>query len=219
MITTVIFDMNGVITDDEECHEMATQKAFEQVGLVVTQEMYRKFCLGRTDVAAFKDLMETYHIQNVGYKDLIAVKTGIYLDLIRHDLKIYPGVVDLIDRLHKKYVLALTTSSTFNEAQTVIDTLKLRDKFKVVVTSEDVVQGKPDPEPYFLTAEKLGVDCKACLVIEDSENGVNSAKAAGMACIAITNSEKKDKLILADLIVDDYSAITDDVIRHITITQ
>ncbi len=207
--------MNGVITDDEECHELATKKAFEQVGLEITPEIYRKFCLGRTDVAAFKELIEIYSLYNVKHRSVIANKTKIYLDLIRNDLKIYPGVVPLIRRLHEKYVLALTTSSTFGEANTVVEKLKLQDKFKTIITSEDVVHGKPHPEPYLLTAKKLGVDCKSCLVIEDSENGVRSAKAAGMTCIAITNSENRNKLLLADQIVDDYSEITNEFIQYI----
>ena len=207
--------MNGVITDDEECHESATKKAFEGVGLTITPEIYRKFCLGRTDMTAFKELMEIYDIKDGNRESLIDIKTKIYLDLIRKNLKIYPGVVALLNRLYKKYTLALTTSSTFSEAQTVVDKLKLQHKFKVIVTSEDVVRGKPDPEPYLLTAEKLGVDRRACLVIEDSENGIRSAKGAGMKCVAITNSEKRDKLGLADQIVDRYSEITDEFIRHI----
>jgi HAD superfamily hydrolase (TIGR01509 family) len=215
MITTVIFDMNGVITDDEECHELATKRAFEQVGLDITPEIYRRFCLGRTDLAAFKELIEIYSLYKVKLEQIITDKTKIYLDLIRHELKIYPEVVDLIDRLNENYTLALTTSSTLSEAQTVINKLKLQDKFRVVITSQDVVFGKPHPEPYLLTAKKLGVDPRACLVIEDSENGVRSAKAAGMKCVAITNSEKRDKLMLADQIVDRFSEITDAFIRQI----
>lgn len=215
MITTVIFDMNGVITDDEECHELATKRAFEQVGLDITPEIYRRFCLGRTDLAAFKELIEIYSLYKVKLEQIIADKTKIYLDLIRHELKIYPEVVDLIDRLNENYTLALTTSSTLSEAQTVINKLKLQDKFRVVITSQDVVFGKPHPEPYLLTAKKLGVDPRACLVIEDSENGVRSAKATGMKCVAITNSEKRDKLMLADQIVDRFSEITDAFIRQI----
>lgn len=215
MITTIIFDMNGVITDDKDCHESATKAAFEQVGLEVTAEIYRKFCLGRTDVAAFRDLIESYQIQNAKSEDLIVAKTHRYLELVKDNLKIYPGVIALLDRLYVNYILALTTSSTFEEAQTVVEQLNLRDKFKVIVSSKDVVHGKPHPEPYLLTAEKLRVKCGECLVIEDSENGVISAKAAGMKCVAIPNTEMSDNLVLADEIVNRYSQITDDFIREI----
>lgn len=206
--------MNGVITDDEESHELATKRAFEQVDLDVTPEIYRKFCMGRTDTAAFKELMAEFQIKERTTEDLISVKTKYYLRLIKDNLKIYPGVVELIHRLHQKYTLALTTSSTFDEMETVIIKLQLRKLFKTIVTAEDVKHGKPHPEPYLLTAEKLGVNCKDCLVIEDSENGVRSAKSAGMKCIAITNNEKPHNLQLADRIIDKYSEITEGFIQN-----
>ncbi len=176
MITAIIFDMNGVITDDEDCHELATKQAFDQVGVAITPEIYRKYCLGRPDITAFKEL---------------------------------------IRRLHTTYILALTTSSTNNEVETVMTQLEVGGLFRTIVTAEDVKNGKPDPEPYMLTAEKLGVDCANCLVIEDSENGVRSTKSAGMKCIAITNSEHPDKLHLADQIISQYSEITESFIQSL----
>ncbi len=215
MITTVIFDMNGVITDDEDCHELATKKAFDQVGASISPEIYRKFCLGRPDTTAFKELIGEFQIKGRNSEDLIFVKTLFYLELIKNNLKIYPGVVDLIHRLHQKYTLALTTSSTFAEMETVLNKLQIGKLFKTMVSARDVKHGKPDPEPYLLTAEKLRVNCEDCLVIEDSENGVHSAKSAGMKCIAITNSENLDNLQLADRIIDQYSEITEALIQSI----
>ncbi len=213
MITTIIFDMNGVITDDEDCHELATKQAFDQVGFGMTPELYRKFCLGRTDVSAFKDLIGSFQIPNAEINTLILEKTRFYMQLVKDNLRIYPGVLELIRSLYINYDLALTTSSTFEEVNVVVDLLDLRDRFKVIVCSRDVVNGKPDPEPYLLTASKLGTDPAECLVIEDSENGVRSAKAAGMGCVAILNTEKRDKLQLADRIVERYSEITDEFIQ------
>ena len=215
MITTVIFDMNGVITDDEDLHELATQKAFKKGGLKITHEIYRQYCLGRTDAAAFVDLIRDFQLKNQNVTSLIADKSVLYQALIADNLKVYPGVVALIERLHQKYTLALTTSSTIKEVQTVVDQLQLENRFQVVVSSEDVKRGKPDPEPYVLTAEKLGVKCEACVVIEDSENGVRSAVAAGMLCIAIPNTENRNKLTDAHCIINDYSEITDTFLQNL----
>lgn len=215
MISTVIFDMNGVITDDEDLHELATQKAFKKVGFEITPEIYRQYCLGRTDAAAFVDLVRDFQLENQKVISLIADKTNFYQALIADNLKVYPGVVALIERLHRKYTLALTTSSTFEEVQTVVGQLQLENLFKVIVSSQDVKRGKPDPEPYVLTAEKLGVACENCAVIEDSENGVRSAVAAGMKCIAIPNTEKRSKLTLAHGIINDYSEVTDAFLQNL----
>jgi len=215
MITTIIFDMNGVITDDEDCHELATKNAFYEVGVAITPEIYRKFCLGRPDTNAFKELIAEFEIKGKNAEELISVKTLFYLELIKDNLRIYPGVVELIHRLYKKYTLALTTSSTLDEMETVMSKLQIGKLFKTMVSAKDVKYGKPDPEPYLLTAEKLGVNCEDCLVIEDSENGVRSAKSAGMKCIAITNSENRDTLQLADRVIDHYSEINEAFIQNV----
>lgn len=215
MITTLIFDMNGVITDDEDIHELATHQIFERVGAEVTSEIYRKFCLGRTDASAFKDLVAKFEIQHQNVAHLIAEKSVAYQELVKGNLKVYPGVIEFIHQLHQKYTLALTTSSTFAEVQAVKDQLKIDDYFATVVCANDVRFGKPHPEPYLLTAKRLQVDCHNCLVIEDSENGVQLAKAAEMKCVAITNTENPNKLTAADLIIADYSELTDTLIRRI----
>ncbi len=215
MVTTVIFDMNGVITDDEGLHERATQKTFEKVGLIVTPEIYRNYCLGRTDASAFVDLAHDFHLKNHEVTSLITHKSILYQDLIADNLQVYPGVVTLIEKLYQKYTLALTTSSTFEEVQTVVNQMEIENRFKIIVSSNDVKHGKPYPEPYLLTAEKLGVSCENCAVIEDSENGVRSAVAAGMKCIAITNTESGDKLMDAHCIIDDYQEITDELLQSL----
>ncbi|WP_339840036.1 HAD family phosphatase [uncultured Maribacter sp.] len=215
MITTVIFDMNGVITDDEDLHELATQKTFEKVGLSITPDIYRQYCLGRTDASAFVDLIGNFHLKDQEVSSIINDKSILYQELIADNLKIYPGVIRLIENLCLKYTLALTTSSTFEEAQTVVNQLEIENLFKVIVSSNDVKRGKPDPEPYLLTAEKLGVSSDNCVVIEDSENGIRSAIAAGMKCIALPNTENRDKLTLAHCIVDDYSEITDELLQSL----
>ena len=134
MITTVIFDMNGVITDDEEIHEIATKKIFGDIGFELTSEMYREFCMGRTDIAAFKDIIAKYEIENQDMEALISLKSLKYQSLIQGNLKVYPGVVQLIKDLYLKHTLALTSSSTFDEVKLVVNQLKIEDLFKVIVT-------------------------------------------------------------------------------------
>lgn len=214
-ITTIIFDMNGVITDDEHCHEIATRQVFESFGVNITPEIYRTYCLGRTDKAAFADLLADFGLQDLKRSKLIDDKTKIYLDLVRDELKIYPGVVACIKKLAQNYTLALTTSSTKLEVQATMKITGLSDLFKVIVTSEDVNRGKPDPEPYLVTLEKLGLPASQCLVIEDSENGVKSAKAAGIKCIAISNTEIPEKLQLADAIIATYKEFDNNLIQSL----
>jgi len=213
MITAVIFDMNGVITDDEDLHESATKEVFRDIGVSITSENYKAFCMGRTDLAAFKDLFDAFTIENESVENLIAKKSFKYQKLIQGNLKVYPGIIPLIKELYKDYTLALTSSSTFDEVQLVMDQLRLKKYFKVIVTSKDVKHGKPNPEPYLLTAKKLNVKSENCLVIEDSKNGIQSAKKAGMVCVAIPNTEDSSKLIEADQIIENYEILTNRFIQ------
>ena len=214
MISTIIFDMNGVITDDEDLHESATKEVFRDIGVDLTSENYREFCMGRTDPTAFKDLFDEFTIKNESVENLIVKKSYKYQKLIQGNLKVYPGIIPLIKELYKDYTLALTSSSTFEEVQLVLDQLKLKKHFKVIVTSNDVKHGKPNPEPYLLTAKKLNIKSENCLVIEDSQNGIQSAKKAGMVCIAIPNTEDRSKLLEADQIIESYDSLTNKFIQQ-----
>jgi HAD superfamily hydrolase (TIGR01509 family) len=104
--------------------------------------------------------------------------------------------------------IALATSSRKMKMQLVMEESGLGKYFSVFVTGEEVAHGKPHPEIFLLAAERLNVDPKQCLVIEDAVNGVAAAKAAGMKCIAITSTHEDDALIAADLVVDHYSELS-----------
>lgn len=199
--------MNGVITDDEHIHELATKEVFFDIGIELTAEDYRAFCLGRTDVAAFKDLFEEFDIQHQNTNDLIAKKSLRYQELIKGNLKTYPGIVNFIKNQSTKYTLALTSSSTYDEVIGVVNLLHIKDYFKVIITANDVKHGKPHPEPYLLTAKQLNVNPTECLVLEDSENGVLSAITARMICVAITNTEVEKKLVKAHYIIEHLEAL------------
>ena len=80
---------------------------------------------------------------------------------------------------------------------------------EVLVTADDITRGKPDPEPYLIAAEKLGVDPARCLVVEDAPAGLRSGRAAGAATVAVVTTSSVDELEqLADLVVDDLSSLT-----------
>ena len=178
------------------------------MGLNVSPDIYRTYCLGRTDVAAFTDLFNDFAIKQVDILSIIEKKTETYLGLVEENLKIYLGVVECIQRLSSSYTLALTTSSTRVEVSSTLGLTGLTDTFDVIITAENVSKGKPDPEPYLMTLQELKAKASECVVIEDSENGIKSAKAAGIRCLAIPNTETIDKLSLADGIFHNYSELT-----------
>lgn len=100
--------------------------------------------------------------------------------------------------------LAITSSSVASSIDMILGRLELRDAFSLIVDGSDVVHGKPDPEAYLLTAEKLGVPPAQCIVFEDSGVGVLAAKRAGMYCVAVRNprAQTRQDLSAADVILE-----------------
>jgi HAD superfamily hydrolase (TIGR01509 family) len=186
-IDAIIFDMNGIIIDDELIHEEAFKEICKRHNIKITTKDYQKFCLGRTDEDGFKDTLKKYKNFNFEIKDLVKEKSKKYLEIIPNKIKSRFGVIELINKLSKKYRMALTSSSNYREIDMVLNHFKIKELFEVIVSAEDVKIGKPNPEPYIITAKKLLINPSNCLVFEDSKNGVESAKAAGMYCIGIHN--------------------------------
>ena len=92
----------------------------------------------------------------------------------------------------------------------------MEDIFQVVITSDDVTNGKPDPEPYVKTIGALGVKSSECVVIEDSFNGIQAAKRAGVKCIAVATSFGREKLIGADVVVNRLGDVRNHLISSLT---
>lgn len=122
-----------------------------------------------------------------------------------------PGAVEAVNALTKAgYLLAVASSGIREYITLVLDRLGIADRFRVVVTGADVTHGKPHPEPYLVTAARLGVPPAACVVFEDAAVGVWAAKAAGMRCIAVPNPDatQPQDLSMADLILPSLTAFT-----------
>jgi HAD superfamily hydrolase (TIGR01509 family) len=98
-----------------------------------------------------------------------------------------PGALEAVHRLAGAFPLGLASSSNRELIDTVLEAGDLAAFFRVAVSSEEVARGKPAPDVYLEAARRLGVDPAVCVAIEDSHNGIRSAKAAGMGCIAIPN--------------------------------
>ncbi len=122
-----------------------------------------------------------------------------------------PGAVEIVNALHAAgYPLAVTSSGIREYIMLVLDRLGIADRFAVIITGTDVTHGKPHPEPYLVTAARLGLPPAACVVFEDATVGVLAAKAAGMRCIAVPNPDalQPQDLSAADLVLPSLTAFT-----------
>jgi len=185
-LSSIIFDLDGVVVDSETLHEQAQFLIFEQYGLNVPPSALARF-KGKTEEDVFYTIVEDYATEPLDVATLIEHKHRVFRDL--HDqLQLVPGVRSFIKNAASRYVLALTTSAIRKDQERAFKKFGLEPFFNVVVTKEDIMMPKPDPEPYLVTVERLRIPASSCLVIEDSVNGIHSALAAGCRVAAITTS-------------------------------
>src|SRR5207247_5884315 len=135
-------------------------------------------------------------------------------DRYARDLPLLPGAVDAVRRLAERCPLGLATSSNRPVIETVLDAAELRPFFAATVSSEEVARGKPAPDVYLEAARRLGVDPARCAAIEDSHNGIRSARAAGMRVIAIPNAHfpPGDALREADVVAQSLDELTPELV-------
>lgn len=205
----ILFDMDGVLIDSEPTHEKAIVALSSELGETLTDHAIIDSFKGAPEKFMAGRLMELYPAQSSTAEELIRRKVGLYARLFHH-VTLIPGAEEFVEESHAAGLkLGLTTSASRSTQELTFETFGFAPYFDTIVTGEDIINGKPDPEPYLLTARKLGADAKDCIVIEDSINGVRSGHAAGCAVIAITTTFPRDALLEAgaDHVIDSFSEL------------
>jgi HAD superfamily hydrolase (TIGR01509 family) len=159
--------------------------------------------IGANDPDLVRDLV-IYNKQRYGFTTILAAKQEAYRKLAKNQIKLVDGVKDMIHTLSERLPLGLATSSALGDILSTLDTHNLRDKFRTILTIENVTKPKPNPEIYLLAAERLGKHPKNCWVFEDSIHGVTAANAAGMNVIGLTTSFHPSKLPPVRRVIDNY---------------
>ena len=137
-------------------------------------------------------------------------KEALYREQLRRDFPVMEGAVELIRDLQQAGVaLGIGSSAPPENVWLSLDLLKCRDAFESVVTGADVRLGKPHPDVFLLSAERLGVPPSSCVVIEDAPPGVSAALAAGMQCVGLASRGRtRDELAAAQRVVDSLRELT-----------
>ncbi len=201
-LRALIFDMDGVLIDSEPMHFQAFQKFFEGHGLDYTAEQNALY-LGRKDMEIAADLIDQYALK-MSAEEVVEQKEEIFQKLVRSNAIPREGVVETLKKAKAMNVeSALASSATMPSIKLIVDTLSLNDFFHNLTSGDEVKHGKPAPDVFLLAAERMRVDPQHCLVIEDTEAGVEAAKAAGMKVVAIPCEATRHQLHRrADLKVD-----------------
>ncbi|MEZ4700955.1 MAG: HAD family phosphatase [Rhodothermales bacterium] len=191
-LDAVIFDMDGVIIDSEPLHERTATMVFSAHGMTIPPDLFEQF-KGRTDRQIVRYMIANHAPGPLDEDALLEERRALYASII-DELNPIPDVLPFIDTLSRSHRLALATSAGRPNQRLAFDKFRLDAYFEVVITADDITRHKPDPEPYLVTAERLGVEPARCLVFEDSVNGVRSALDAGCQVIAITTTSSAEAL-------------------------
>ncbi len=202
----VIFDLDGVLVDSEPRHERAFREVFQELGYSETHGMDFPAYYGRSDRVLWLDFVAKHQpAQTV--EELAALKQRRFLDMMERDQPVFDGVEALVDKLARRYKLAVASGSYHPIIDAALALRNLRRYFSVTVSAQDVPYGKPAPDIFLRAAALLAVRPEGCCVIEDSSAGVEAALAAGMRVIGITNSLPREKLQRATHVVSSYQEI------------
>jgi len=198
---TVLWDMDGVISDSYSFHFAAWQETFAKRGVKLTKEDFTDLFGTRNDFIVRSIMGSEFPERDV--KIMVQEKEETFRRKATGSLKPFHGAVRLLKALKKgNFRLGLVSSAPKENIDLVLSELNLAGIFDCIVFGQEVPESKPNPQIYLLAAKKLEVTPNDCMVIEDSPPGVKAAKTAGMKCLAITNTHPRQKLGEADRVVD-----------------
>ncbi|MCB9757891.1 MAG: HAD family phosphatase [Candidatus Omnitrophica bacterium] len=206
----VIFDMDGVITDTMPEHFEAWRVVLQARGIVVKHlDIYRRE--GQRGITSVKEIFSERSLPfdlNDAEKILLQ-KEELFKKNTRK--RFIVGTRRLLQFLKKNgFTLAIVTGTARHELHQILPD-KLYDLFTIVVTGDDVVHGKPSPDPYLLALKKLAICADDALVIENAPFGIASAKAAGLRCLAVATSLPQEYLQQADAVFPSIKALRQNI--------
>ena len=214
MIGAVVFDLDGLLLD--------TEQVWDEVREAITRERG-----GRWHDQAQADMMGMSSVEWSRYmhdvlelpepsEELNGLVVERMLERYRERLPLVEGAVEAVRRLGERWPLGLASSSNREVIDTALELMGVADLFQATVSSEEVAGGKPAADVYLEAARRLGVAPEAAVAIEDSANGIRSAKAAGMRVVAIPNPHYRppeDVLADADAVLQGLAELTPDAVE------
>jgi HAD superfamily hydrolase (TIGR01509 family) len=185
VIEAVVFDLDGVLLDTEELWDEARRRLAEERGARWPDDAQRAM-MGMSSPEWSRYMREVIGLSEP--PEEISTEVVRRLEaLYRERLPLVPGALDAVGRIGARWPLGIASSSNRPLIDLFLELTGTRERFRATVSSEEVERGKPAPDVYLEAARRLGVDPGSCAAIEDSENGIRSASAAGMRVIAIPN--------------------------------
>jgi HAD superfamily hydrolase (TIGR01509 family) len=182
-VQAIFWDNDGVLVDTEHLYFQATQETLASIGIPLTRDDY--IALFLVDGKGAWHLAQQRGVPAVEIEALRMARNERYGELLAESPRLAAGVTDVLESLHGRYVMGVVTSSRRDHFDVIHRNTGLMKYFDFVLTAADFRRVKPDPEPYLRAVERSGVAREACVAIEDSARGLESARAAGINCIVV----------------------------------
>ncbi|MEZ5428455.1 MAG: HAD family phosphatase [Pyrinomonadaceae bacterium] len=205
MIKAILMDFNGVIINDEPLHMKAYQDVLKGEGIEMTEEEYYS-CLGMDDRAYIRAAYERAEKECTDEKvlEIMDAKTARWREFVEEDVPLFEGAEDFIKKMDRDFALGIVSMARREEIEFVLEKTGLRRYFPTLVSAEDVSKHKPDPECYLIGFNLIDAARTArggnpmvhrdCLVIEDSPQGIEAGRRAGLKTLGIPNTVEEQRL-------------------------
>jgi HAD superfamily hydrolase (TIGR01509 family) len=214
VIEAVVFDLDGVLLDTEELWDEARRQIAEERGGRWRPEAQRAM-MGMSSPEWSRYMHDVIGVPDP--PDRISDEVVERLaELYRRELPLVDGAIEAVRRIGARWPLGIASSSNRPLIDLFVELTGTRDLFRATVSSEEVAHGKPAPDVYLEAAGRLQVGPESCAAIEDSENGIRSARAAGMHVVAIPNRvfpPSTEALALADVVLDSPAELTPEAVE------
>lgn len=196
-----LFDWDGVVIDSSDQHERSWEMLARETGRPLPPDHFKRG-FGMKNQVIIPDILEWTEDPDQIHAFSLR-KEALYREIIAEEgIAPLPGVTALLAMLKEHGVPCAVGSSTHREnIEVIFDAIGVRDFFTAVVTAEDVSHGKPDPEVFLKSAEKIGIDPRNCVVFEDAHVGIEAGLAAGSKVIAVATTNGIEALGQASVAV------------------
>ena len=197
-----IFDMDGTLVDNMDFHAKAWVSFFAELGMKVEADDFLRKTAGKTGLEIFRGIFG----ETVDEAKLIEYgnrKDTIYRENFLPERQAIKGVIEFLDESQRLGIkLAVATAAPVANMEFILDGLDLRKYFDAITTAADVKNGKPNPEVFIVSAEKIGVEAKNCIVFEDAINGFEAAHRATMKSVGIATVNSIETMLELDSVVE-----------------
>jgi HAD superfamily hydrolase (TIGR01509 family) len=213
-IAAVIFDLDGVLVDSEAVWDDVRRRFTEEAGGTWHEGAQRE-TMGMSSVEWSRYVRDRLGVP-LEPEEISAAVADQVAEQYRERLPLLPGAVEAVKSLAAHWPLALATSSNRHVIDLVLELAGIAGDFQATISSEEVGAGKPAPDVYLEAARRLGVAPSDCAAIEDSTNGIRSARVAGMAVVAVPNRDfppDPDALELADVVLESLEELAPERVR------